>query len=93
MDPVQADTSLDNRRVHTPVPGALKRHRSSVILSQRFFMPVDARMLAWWSGRGPSMDFLAEHFTFLGVEFQYWMPIVVGAAAIYLFYMWKTGRL
>ena len=39
------------------------------------------------------LNFLVERFTVLGVEFQYWMPVVFGAAALYLFYMWKTGQL
>jgi hypothetical protein len=38
------------------------------------------------------MDFLAERFTFLGVEFQYWMPIVLAAVALYVLYLWKTDR-
>jgi len=37
--------------------------------------------------------FLAGHFTLFGVDFQYWMPIFVGAVAIYIIYLWKTGRL
>jgi hypothetical protein len=37
------------------------------------------------------MDFLIERFTVLGVEFQYWMPIVGAALAVYLAYLWKTG--
>jgi hypothetical protein len=32
---------------------------------------------------------LVEHFTFLGIDFQWWMPIIVGAVAIF----WCTGRL
>jgi hypothetical protein len=38
------------------------------------------------------MDFLVEHFTFLGIDFQYWMPIVIGACAIYVFWLWWTGQ-
>jgi hypothetical protein len=37
--------------------------------------------------------FLAGHFTFLGFDFQNWMPIVIGAFAIYIAYLWKTGEL
>ena len=29
-----------------------------------------------------TMDFLVETFTFLGFEFQNWMPIYVGALAV-----------
>ena len=36
---------------------------------------------------------LAEHFTLFGVGFQYWMPVFVGVVAIYIIYLWKTGRL
>jgi hypothetical protein len=35
------------------------------------------------------VDFLVEHFTFLGVTFQYWMPIVIGAVALYVLWLWK----
>ena len=27
------------------------------------------------------MDFLVKHFIVLGVDFQYWMPLVIGACA------------
>jgi hypothetical protein len=37
------------------------------------------------------MEFLVEHFTVFGVQFQYWMPIVGGSLAVYIFYLWKTG--
>jgi hypothetical protein len=37
--------------------------------------------------------FLAGHFTLFGVDFQYWMPTFVGAVAIYIIYLWKTGQL
>jgi hypothetical protein len=36
------------------------------------------------------MAFLAERFTFLGVEFQYWMPIVLAVFAAYAFYLWRS---
>jgi hypothetical protein len=39
------------------------------------------------------MDFLVKHFTILGVDVQYWMPILIAACAIYIFYLWKTGQL
>jgi hypothetical protein len=39
------------------------------------------------------MDFLVEHFTFLGFDFQWWMPIIVGAVAIYVAWLWSTERL
>jgi hypothetical protein len=38
------------------------------------------------------MEFLVERFAFLGFELQNWMPIFVGAVAVYLVYLWKTGR-
>jgi hypothetical protein len=38
------------------------------------------------------MDFLAEHFTVLGVVFQYWMPIVGGACALYVAWLWWSGQ-
>jgi hypothetical protein len=37
------------------------------------------------------MDLLAKHFTFLGVDFQWWMPIIVGAVMIYVAWLWYTG--
>jgi hypothetical protein len=39
------------------------------------------------------LDFLIGHFTFLGFEFQYWMPVVLGAIAIYIAWLWKTGQI
>jgi hypothetical protein len=38
------------------------------------------------------MDFLVEHFTLFGLDFQWWMPIVGGACAIYVAWLWKTGQ-
>ena len=38
------------------------------------------------------MDFLLEHFTVFGFEFQYWMPIIIGACTIYVVWLWKTGE-
>jgi hypothetical protein len=39
------------------------------------------------------MDFLVEHFTFLRIDFQWWIPIALGAVAIYVAWLWCTGRL
>jgi len=39
------------------------------------------------------MDFLATHFSVLGIDFQVWMPIIFGAVALYVLYLWKTGQL
>jgi hypothetical protein len=38
------------------------------------------------------MDFLVKHFIVLGVDFQYWMPLVIGACALDVFYLRKTGQ-
>jgi hypothetical protein len=38
------------------------------------------------------MDFLTEHFAVFGFEFQYWIPIVIGACAIYIVWLWLTGE-
>jgi hypothetical protein len=38
------------------------------------------------------MEFLAGHFIFWGLDFQNWMPIVVGVFLIYIVYLWKTDR-
>ena len=36
------------------------------------------------------MQFLIEHFTFLGFEGQNWMLIVVGLIAAFIFFVWNT---
>ena len=36
------------------------------------------------------MQFLIEHFTFLGFEGQNWMPIVVGLIAVFIFFVGKN---
>jgi hypothetical protein len=36
------------------------------------------------------VQFLIEHFTFLGFEGQYWMLIVVALIAAFIFFVWKT---
>ena len=42
---------------------------------------------------GTQMEFLAERFTVFGITFQLWMPIFVGAGAVYILYLWKRGQL
>jgi hypothetical protein len=43
---------------------------------------------------GPrALDFLAEHFTVLGIDFQWWMPMTMGSVAIYVAWLWCTGKL
>ena len=42
---------------------------------------------------GTQMEFLAERFAVFGITFQFWMPIVVGAVAVYILYLWKRGQL
>lgn len=39
------------------------------------------------------MEILAERFTVVGITFQVWMPIIIGAMALYILYLWKSGRL
>ena len=36
------------------------------------------------------MQFLIEHFTFLGVEIQNWMLIVIGLIAVSILFVWMT---
>ena len=36
-------------------------------------------------------EFPIRHFTFLGFDFQYWMPIMLAAVAVYILYLWKAG--
>jgi hypothetical protein len=40
---------------------------------------------------GSHLEFLAESFAVFGITFQFWMPIIVGAAALYIVYLWKRG--
>jgi hypothetical protein len=42
---------------------------------------------------GTQMEFLTERFEVFGITFQFWMPILLGAAALYIFCVWKRGRL
>jgi hypothetical protein len=39
------------------------------------------------------MEFLVEHFAFLGFDLQVWMPVVLGAFAIYIVWLLKTGQI
>jgi hypothetical protein len=41
----------------------------------------------------PMSKFLVGHFTVFGFDFQNWMPMMLGAVTIYVFYLWKTGQL
>jgi len=38
------------------------------------------------------LQFLVGHFTFFGFEFQYWMPLMLGAVVIYVLFLWNTGQ-
>jgi hypothetical protein len=48
--------------------------------------------MAWPAVQDGAMDFFAKHFVVFGIDFQVWMPIVVGALAIYVLYLWKTDQ-
>jgi hypothetical protein len=37
------------------------------------------------------MDFLLSHFTLLGVDLQWWMPILGGVTAVYAFWLVRFG--
>jgi len=40
---------------------------------------------------GMPMDFLLSHFTLLGVDLQWWMPILGGVTAVYAFWLVRFG--
>jgi hypothetical protein len=39
-----------------------------------------------------AMDLPLEDFTLFGLDFQWWTPIVVGACAVYVAWLWKIGQ-
>lgn len=39
------------------------------------------------------VDFLTHHFNLLGLDLQWWMPIVTGGCAIYVMWLWLSGQL
>jgi hypothetical protein len=38
------------------------------------------------------VDFLTHHFSLLGLDLQWWMPLVTGGCAIYVTWLWLTGQ-
>jgi hypothetical protein len=38
------------------------------------------------------VDFLTHHFSLLGLDLQWWMPIITGACAIYVTWLWLSGQ-
>jgi hypothetical protein len=49
------------------------------------------RQTAYLAKKGAgAVQFLVEHFTFLGFEVQNWMLIVVGLIAAYVLFVWAT---
>lgn len=38
------------------------------------------------------MQFLVEHISFLGIDLQNWMLIVLGMTAAYALFFWKTDN-
>ena len=46
---------------------------------------------AWMDWDGMPMDFLLSHFTLLGVDLQWWMPILGGVTAVYAFWLVRFG--
>jgi hypothetical protein len=61
-------------------------------LTKRRFGKLRLVSVSWILGTGNAVDFLAQHFTLLGIEFQWWMPIVGGACALYVLWLWATGQ-
>jgi hypothetical protein len=41
---------------------------------------------------GGIMQFLVEHVSFLGLDVQNWMLIVLGMTAVYALFSWKTDK-
>jgi hypothetical protein len=41
---------------------------------------------------GPPWTSWHQHFTLLGIEFQWWMPIVGSACALYVLWLRATGQ-
>jgi hypothetical protein len=39
------------------------------------------------------LQFLIRHFTIFGFDFQNWMPMMLGAVAIYVLFLWKTAQI
>jgi hypothetical protein len=39
------------------------------------------------------VEFLTHHLSLLGLDLQWWMPIIIGACAIYVMWLWLTGQL
>jgi hypothetical protein len=56
--------------------------REQEAMDELLVVEVDARRAYADCRDGNAVDFLAEHFTLFGVDFQWWMPIVGGACAI-----------
>jgi hypothetical protein len=38
------------------------------------------------------VDLLVQHFTLFGIDFQWWLPIVGGACALYGLWLWATDQ-
>jgi hypothetical protein len=52
--------------------------------------PAQTKRLFCQKGGALAVQFLVEHFTFLGFEGQNWMLILIGVIAAFLFFVWKT---
>jgi hypothetical protein len=49
-------------------------------------------MIATFAQETP-VEFLTHHLSLLGLDLQWWMPIIIGACAIYVMWLWLTGQL
>ncbi len=52
--------------------------------------PAQTKRLSCTKLGAEAVQFLTEHFTFLGFGGQNWMLIVVGLIAVFIFFVWKT---
>ena len=78
----------DKVRHSFPDPLILASARLSYIRPRR----TGKRWSAQRTRQETSVDFLTHHFSLLGLDLQWWMPIVTGGCAIYVTWLWLTGQ-
>jgi hypothetical protein len=61
-----------------------------IYLRRRNAYPAQTKRLLCTKKGAGAVQFLIEHFTFLGFEGQYWMLIVVALIAAFILFVWKT---
>jgi H+/gluconate symporter-like permease len=77
-------------RVCRPEQTGPLKYKNNIFKPPKRLSRTNKTLILHKKGGAEAVQFLIEHFTFLGFEGQNWMLILIGVIAAFLFFVWKT---